>query len=62
MASLRKRGKNWYYRFIDENGKLTEQKGCSDKRATEEMARAAESHTAKVRSGLIDPKDDSFRR
>jgi integrase len=33
-----------------------ERKGCTDKRATEEMARAAENEVAKIKAGLIDPK------
>jgi integrase len=56
MASLRKRGKKWYYRFTDADGIKRELKGCTDKRATEEMARATESAVAKVRAGLIDPR------
>jgi hypothetical protein len=39
MASLRKRGKVWYYRFVDEHRAKVERKGCSDRRVTEEMAR-----------------------
>jgi integrase len=31
-------------------------KGCTDRRATEELARAAESKVAKIKAGLIDPK------
>ena len=38
MASLRKRAKVWYYRFTDENGVKRSRKGCTDKRATEELA------------------------
>jgi len=57
LASLRKRGKVWYYRFADADGIYRERKGCSDKRATEEMARDADSEAAKVRAGLVDPKD-----
>jgi hypothetical protein len=30
--------------------------GCTDKRATEELARAAESQAARIRAGLSDPK------
>ncbi len=61
MASLRKRGKTWYYRFVDENGVKREAKGCSDKRATEELARAAEARAAKVRAKLVDPKAEAYR-
>jgi hypothetical protein len=28
MASLRKRGKVWYYRFVDEAGVKREERGC----------------------------------
>jgi len=57
MASLRKRGKTWYYRYVDADGVKRERKGCTDKRATEELARAAESEAAKIRAGLVDPRD-----
>jgi integrase len=62
MASLRKRGKVWYYRYVDSDGVKKEAKGCSDKRATEEMARWAESEAAKIRAGVVDPRDLSFQR
>ena len=55
MASYRKRGKTWYYRFVDADGVKRECKGCTDRRATEAIA-AAEAQAAKVRSGYIDPK------
>src|SRR5262245_61634894 len=55
MASFRKRGKVWYYRFVDENGLKREERGCPDRRATEEMARAAESDAARIKAGIIDP-------
>jgi len=61
MASLRKRGRVWYYRFTDSDGIKRERKGCSDKRATEEMARAAESEAAKIRAGMVDPRDIALR-
>ncbi len=61
MASLRKRGKVWYFRVTDANGIRQERKGCTDRRATEDMARAAESDAAKTRSGLVDPKELACR-
>ena len=57
MGSVRKRGRTWYFRFVDADGVKRERKGCSDRRATEELARAAESEAAKIRAGLIDPRD-----
>src|SRR5262249_59397314 len=56
MASLRKRGRVWYYRVVDADGVQHERKGCPDRRATEAMAALEETDAAKVRSGLIDPK------
>jgi integrase len=56
MASLRKKGRVWYYRYTDGSGLKRERRGCPDKRATEEMARQAETESARVRSGLSDPK------
>jgi len=61
MPSYRKRGKTWYYRFTDADGIKREEKGCSDKRATEELARHAESQAARVKAGVIDPRDLSRR-
>ncbi len=57
MASLRKRGKVWYYRFVDADGVKRTVKGCSDRRATEDMARDAETQAARIRAGLVDAKD-----
>ena len=62
MASLRKRGRVWYYRVTDADGVKREVKGCPDRRATEEMARAAESEAARTRAGLIDPNAEARRR
>ena len=56
MASLRKLGGNWYFRFVDEHGNKVERKGCLDRRVTLEMARAAEAETARSRAGLVDPR------
>src|SRR6516164_5155811 len=62
MASLRKRGRVWYYRFTDSDGVKREAKGCPDKRATEEMARGAEAEAAKIRAGLVSPRELAYRR
>jgi integrase len=58
MASLRKRSRNWFYRFTDADGVKVEKKGCPDRRATEEMAREAATQAARTRAGLIDPLAD----
>jgi hypothetical protein len=62
MASLRKRGRTWYYRYVDADGVQHEHKGCPDRRATEAMAASAEAEAARVRTGLSDPKAESLRR
>ncbi|CAN5710352.1 hypothetical protein BH23PLA1_BH23PLA1_35790 [soil metagenome] len=62
MADFRKRGRVWYYRFTDADGRRVERKGCPDRRVTEEMARSAESEAARHRAGLIDPKAEAYRR
>jgi hypothetical protein len=54
MASLRKRGGVWYYRFVDADGIKRERKGCPDKSATQEVTRAAEQEVARIRAGLVD--------
>ena len=60
MASYRKRGKVWYFSFINQDGRKTERKGCPDKRVTEELARDAESEAARIRAGVIDPKEMAY--
>src|SRR5262249_52027020 len=62
MASFRKRGRNWYFKFVGADGQPTERKGCPDKRATEQMAAAAEAEAARVRAGFTDPKAEARRR
>jgi hypothetical protein len=42
MASFRKRGANWFFTFTGPDGARVERKGCSDRRVTEDLARAAE--------------------
>ena len=61
MASLRERGRVWYFEYSDADGVKHEVKGCTDRRATEELARQAESEAAKIRAGLIDPRDTGYR-
>jgi hypothetical protein len=61
MASLQKRGRVWYYRFVDADGRRVMRRGCPDRRVTEQMAHAAETEAAKVRNGLVDPKEVAYR-
>jgi hypothetical protein len=61
MASFRKHGRNWFYRFIYADGVQRERKGCPDRRETEGMAAAAEAEAAKIKAGFIVPKDRAYR-
>src|SRR4051812_40551070 len=61
MASFRKVKQNWYFRFVDGDGKQREFKGCPDRRQTEARAAAAEAEAANIRNGFIDPKARGFR-
>src|SRR5271154_1045 len=61
MASFRKIGRNWFYRFTDGDGIQRERKGCPDRRETEGMAAAAEAEAANVRHGYVDPKARGYR-
>ena len=56
MASFRKRGRVWYYRYTDEFGIKCEEKGCTDRQATQDVARDTESRVARIKAGQIDPK------
>ncbi|MEO6809937.1 MAG: DUF1549 domain-containing protein [Isosphaeraceae bacterium] len=62
MASFRKRGKTWFIRYTDADGVKREQKGCPDKRATEQLARDLEIEAAKARSGFTDPRDVAYAK
>src|SRR4051794_15109317 len=61
VSSVRKRGRVWYYRFVDADGGQHERKGGPDRRETEAMAASEEAQAAKVRAVLIDPKALGFR-
>ena len=60
MASLRKRGKVWYFRYIDADGIQRERKGYADKRETERFAASFEVQAGRVKAGLSDPKAERF--
>jgi integrase len=57
MASFRQRGKMWYYRYDNTNGKQIELKGHWDYKTTQAMAQKAELKVYQIRRGLISPKD-----
>ncbi len=56
-----RKGSAWYINYTDEHGVRRQVKGCSDKTATEAMARKLESEAELRRRGVIDPKQEAFR-
>src|SRR4051794_38430184 len=56
MASFRKKGKTWYYRFINHKGTQVERKGHWDLVTTKALARQDEDRAAKIRAGLHSPE------
>src|SRR5262249_28738805 len=58
---LVQRGRVWYYRFTDADGKRRMRRGCTDRRVTEQMAAAAVLEADKIRNGLVDPKESAYR-
>ena len=58
---VRLRGRVWYYRFVDADGVRREARGCGDRRVTEQMLAAAELEAAKIREGLVDPKEVAYK-
>ena len=61
MASYRKRGKVWYYRYSDAAGEKHEEKGCPDRRVTEEIAARRNPWPPRSELGEIDPRDEAYR-
>lgn len=59
MAYLRKRGDAWYYTITDADGRKIQRRGCSTKEATAAMAAQAEDKAAKIREGLVDPRESA---
>src|SRR5262249_61585911 len=57
MASLRKRGRNWYVRYRDAHGKQNEVKAGPDKSVAKMIANDLESRTARVKTGTLDPRE-----
>jgi hypothetical protein len=62
MASYRKRGRIWYFRFTDADGVKRERPGCPDRRETEALSAHAEAEAARIRAGLSSPQDEARRR
>jgi integrase len=59
LASIRKRGKNWYVRLRDENGVQREIKGGPDKGVAKSLANELDAKIRKIKLGILDPRDVS---
>jgi integrase len=57
MASLRKRGVNWYVRYRDVHGKQTEVKAGPDKGVAKGIANDLESKVRQIKLGTLDPRE-----
>jgi integrase len=57
MASLQKRGRNYFIRYRDECGKQKTVKGGPDKSVAEQIKRDKESEICAIRAGSLDAKD-----
>lgn len=59
MASYRKKkgSRNWYYRYVDENGDQHEKAGSPDRRETELLAAAVEREVARIKAGVYSAED-----
>src|SRR5262249_26906413 len=57
MASLRKRGRNWYVRFRDAHGKQTEVKAGPDKSAAKMIANDLEAKGQRIKLGTLDTRE-----
>ena len=57
MASLRKVGMQWYCRHRDETGRQREVKCGPDKSVALSIKRDLESRKAKIKAGVLDPRE-----
>jgi site-specific recombinase XerC len=57
VASLRKRGRTWYVRYRDANGKQTEVKAGPDKGVAKTIANHIESQVRAIKTGTMDPRE-----
>jgi integrase len=60
MASIDKRGRNYFVRFRDEHGVQRTKKAGPDKSVAQRMAREFESRLCAIKAGVIDPREHSW--
>ena len=56
----RNKGGTWYIQYYDEHGKRCTHRGCSDKDATQQIARKLEADVALRKAGVLDPKAERY--
>jgi hypothetical protein len=61
MASVRKRGRVYHYRFKDADGVWVSRAGLPSREATLKIALAAEERARMEREGLLDPAREAAR-
>ena len=54
------KGGTWYLQYFDEHGVRRTMRGCSDKGATEQLARKVEADVMLRKKGVIDAKDEKY--
>src|SRR5271157_2587933 len=57
MASLQKRGKQWYCRLRDESGRQRSIKAGPDKSVAMQIKRDLESKIQRIKAGVLDPRE-----
>lgn len=53
--------RRWYYRYIDESGKVRVRAGFRDKKQTERLATEREETARRIREGLVDPAEERLK-
>jgi integrase len=61
MATVRKKGRKWYARYVDENGEKREKAAYTDRRESQRLADELEAQAARIRDGLVDARDLALR-
>ncbi len=61
MATVRKRGRRYHARWVDEHGVKRERAAYTDRRESQRLADELEAQAARIRDGLVDPRDLALR-
>src|SRR5947208_366856 len=61
-SDRKRKGARWMIAYTEDTGRRRTVRGYTDKAATERLAAKLESEAAQRRDGLIDPRDEAYRR